>query len=55
MRTRFYSSEEQLRLIADRMINEADVTNTGSITLKEFREVTKEMDIENTMAFVAFS
>jgi hypothetical protein len=40
--------------IADRLIIEADKTQEGFVTFKEFRDATSDIDMEGKMAFVSF-
>eukprot|EP00095_Tigriopus_kingsejongensis_P010917 snap_masked-scaffold238_size242079-processed-gene-0.0 protein:Tk10917 transcript:snap_masked-scaffold238_size242079-processed-gene-0.0-mRNA-1 annotation:"calcineurin b homologous protein 1" len=47
--------EEQLNLIVDRVLTEADTDTDGKMSLPEFREVTKNLKIEAELAFISFS
>lgn len=47
--------EEQLKLIVDRVLSEADEDQDGLINLDEFRKVTKHLDIESELSFISFS
>ena len=42
-------------MIADRIVNEADKTEDGSICFEEFQEALADLDFEGKMAFVSFS
>ena len=48
------SSHEQLEMIAERSIKEADKQGRGYMVFEEFEEAIKEVDIEGEMAFVSF-
>ena len=48
-------SHDQLVMIADRIVNEADKTEDGSICFEEFQEALSDLDFEGKMAFVSFS
>lgn len=48
-------SHDQLVMIADRIVNEADKTEDGSICFEEFQEALADLDFEGKMAFVSFS
>ncbi|TRY79139.1 hypothetical protein TCAL_13725 [Tigriopus californicus] len=47
--------EEQLHLIVDRVLSEADEDQDGLINLNEFRKVTKDLDVETKLSFISFS
>ena len=47
-------SHEQLVMISDRLISEADKNEKGFVTFEEFHEAVSEVDIEGKMAFVSF-
>ena len=49
-----YFSHEQLEMIAERSIKEADKQGRGYMVFEEFEEAIKEVDIEGEMAFVSF-
>ena len=51
----FFFSHDQLVMIADRIVNEADKTEDGSICFEEFQEALADLDFEGKMAFVSFS
>ena len=50
-----FFSHDQLVMIADRIVNEADKTEDGSICFEEFQEALADLDFEGKMAFVSFS
>ena len=47
-------SSEQLEMIAERSIKEADKDGQGYIVFEEFEEAINEIDVEGEMAFVSF-
>ncbi len=47
--------EDQLHQIAERIVREADKDGDGTVTLAEFEEATKELDVEGRMSFISFS
>jgi len=46
----FFFSEEQLSIIADKTISEADVDADGLISFDEFSKTFEKSDIENKMS-----
>ncbi|XP_059084844.1 calcineurin B homologous protein 1-like isoform X1 [Tigriopus californicus] len=47
--------EEQLHLIVDRVLSEADEDQDGLISLDEFRKVTEDLDVQTELSFISFS
>lgn len=46
----FSSSEEQLSIIADKTISEADINEDGLISFEEFSKTFEKSDIEHKMS-----
>ena len=47
-------SHDQLVMIAERLIQEADKNSKGTVDFEEFMEAVTEVDIEGKMAFITF-
>lgn len=47
-------SHDQLVMIADRLIKEADKEEKNRVNFLEFQEAVDEVDIEGKMAFISF-
>ena len=47
-------SQEQLEMIADRLIKEADQDGHGYMKFEEFEKAINDIDVEGKMAFVSF-
>ena len=46
--------QEQLALIVDRVVSEADKDNDGFINFEEFKNAINKLNVEEKMAFVGF-
>ena len=50
----FVFSHDQLALIVDRIVSEADKDNDGCINFEEYKKAIDKLDIEEKMAFIGF-
>jgi len=46
-------SEDQVAMIADRMVTEVSTTEDGSLSFEDFERATRELDIEAEMSFIS--
>ena len=48
------SRQEQIALIVDRVVSEADKDNDGFINFEEFKDAINKLNVEEKMAFIGF-